>query len=80
MAIPKTILLGPDNCWRIGERLKQIREELEIKQTEMAESTAMPQSAVSALESGRRLPQINTLINYADSLGFDLVLVNRRRQ
>ena len=52
-------------------RLAQLREELNVKQSEMANFT---QSSVSKIEKRRDI-KISTLIDYLDSLGMGLEII-----
>lgn len=50
------------------ERLKAVREEKGLSQTELAAKTGLQPSAVSHFESGRRSPSFDNLRRLADAL------------
>jgi transcriptional regulator with XRE-family HTH domain len=51
-----------------GERLRRIREEKRMNQTDLAAKTGLQPSAVSHFESGRRSPSFDNLKRLADAL------------
>ncbi len=51
-----------------AERLKAVREEKGLSQTELAAKTGLQPSAVSHFESGRRSPSFDNLRRLADAL------------
>lgn len=51
-----------------GERLRRIREERKLNQSELAERTGFQPSAISHFESGRRAPSLENLTKLADAL------------
>ena len=48
------------------KKLKELREKLDISQTELSKKIGIPQSSYSHFEVGRSEPNINTLIKLAD--------------
>jgi len=51
-----------------GERLRRIREEKRMNQTDLAARTGFQPSAISHFESGRRSPSFDNLKKLADAL------------
>jgi len=51
-----------------GERLRRIREEKRLSQSELAEKSGFQPSAISHFESGRRAPSFDNLKKLADAL------------
>ena len=56
----------------IGERLKMMRNALQLKQTEMAKAMELNPSAISQMESGRTKPSLETLAEIAKRYQVDL--------
>lgn len=50
-----------------AERLKELMNKLDIKQSDMVEKTGIPKSAISMYVSGQRLPRQNRLSTIADA-------------
>jgi transcriptional regulator with XRE-family HTH domain len=57
---------------RIGSRLRQQREALEITQQELGSRTGLGQALISRLESGKHQPRFDTLVRYASGLGLSV--------
>jgi len=56
--------------WRhIGDRLRQAREYLELKQEEAAEAVGLSRSALSMVENGRRKVDVIELARFAEVYG-----------
>lgn len=53
----------------LGENIKKAREELGMKQSELAESVGVSQTSVAYFESGARSPSIPTLKLLSKVLG-----------
>lgn len=53
---------------KFGDRLRQLREEKRMSQTELAEKVGFQPSAISHFESGRRSPSFDNLKKLADGL------------
>ena len=51
---------------RIGDRLRQAREYLELKQEEAAEAVGLSRSALSLVENGRRMVDAVELARFAE--------------
>lgn len=64
-----------------AERLKVVREEKGLSQTELAAKTGLQPSAVSHFESGRRSPSFDNLRRLADALNVTIdYLLGRSNQ
>ncbi|MBC1939174.1 helix-turn-helix transcriptional regulator [Listeria welshimeri] len=55
----------------IGEAIKRKRTEKRMKMTELAEIVGTSQSAISLIENGKRLPNVNTLKKICSALGIN---------
>lgn len=55
--------------WRLGQKIKEIREQKNIKQVDLAYALGYDRSNMSRLESGRVNPRFTTLIKVANELG-----------
>lgn len=58
-----------DKWQQIGERLRQAREYLELKQEEAAEAIGLSRSALSLVENGRRKVDAVELARFAEVYG-----------
>jgi len=56
----------------IGERLKQVRQALRLKQVDMAKELKLNPSAISQIESGRTNPSLETISEIGSRYGVDL--------
>ncbi|QBP29727.1 helix-turn-helix DNA-binding domain protein [Mycobacterium phage Typha] len=63
---------------QIVDALAQARVERGWSQSRMAKQLHVWQSGLSMIETGQRRPTLDTVVSYADALGYDLVLVPRR--
>ena len=54
--------------WRLGQKIKEIREQKGIRQVDLAYSLGYDRSNMSRLESGRVNPRFTTLIKVANEL------------
>lgn len=53
----------------IGATLRRLREARNLRQIDLAERLAMPQSYVSKLETGERALRAGEVFSYAEALG-----------
>ena len=51
-----------------GERLRELRQRKDVTQVVLAERSGLPQSHISAIETGSMLPTLVTLIRIAAAL------------
>lgn len=58
--------------WRLGQKIKKIREQKNIKQVDLANALEYDRSNMSRLESGRVNPRFTTLIKVAQELNVSL--------
>jgi len=58
--------------WRLGQRIKKLREDKGITQQQIAHELDTEKSNISRLESGRVNPKFSTLINVAKQLGIKI--------
>lgn len=58
-----------DNIKVFNERLKELRNEKELSQEELAKQSGLSRSAVSAWESGTRVPSAAAIIVLAKFFG-----------
>lgn len=52
----------------LGDRIREMREDQGLNQSELAERVGTSQSTISQLEKGKRNPSYRTLQNVADAL------------
>ena len=52
-----------------GARVREIRNKRGLTQVELAERCGVPQSRISAIENGSRVPNIETVLRLAKALG-----------
>jgi DNA-binding XRE family transcriptional regulator len=68
-------LVALDELAELVQQLKAAREEKGLSLADLTRLTGMDRSALSKLETGRRLnPTIETLVRYADAVGKRLVV------
>ena len=65
---------------KIGEKIKQLREEANMKQYELATVLNISPQSVSLYENGNRMPDITTLIQIADFFNVSLDYITERTQ
>lgn len=53
----------------LGDRIREMREDQGLNQSELAERVGTSQSTISQLEKGKRNPSYRTLQSVADALG-----------
>jgi transcriptional regulator with XRE-family HTH domain len=59
----------------IGHTIKNIRKSLRMKQTELSEKTGISKSYISMIESGQKIPTLDTLQCLSIALGTPLPLL-----
>ena len=62
---------------RVGRRLRQLREERKLTQEKLAYECGRSKSYLCEIESGKKLPSLAALAEFADRLGvqvFDLLV------
>lgn len=62
---------------RVGRRLRQLREERQLTQEKLAYECGRAKSYVCEIESGKKVPSLALLAEFADRLGvpvFDLLV------
>lgn len=52
-----------------GQNVRKRRKELRLTQEALAEKTKIPQPYISAVESGKRCPNLSTVAQIAEALG-----------
>lgn len=57
----------------LGKKMKQIRLEKKISQTEIAYRCGFDKSNYNTIEAGKRNPTITTLLKIANALNIDLI-------
>jgi DNA-binding XRE family transcriptional regulator len=60
----------------ISQKLKALREERDLTQTQLADLAGLPQSHISRLEAGRHSPSMKTLKKLADALKVEIGSLN----
>ena len=60
---------GSETWRKIGDRLRQAREYLELKQEEASEAVGLSRSALSMIENGRRKVDVVELARFAKAYG-----------
>lgn len=53
----------------VGDRVKELREQMNISQNKLAKLAGISQAAISILESGKKSPTVDTLGRIAQALG-----------
>lgn len=56
----------------VKKRLKDIRENLKLNQSQFADKVGISQAAISQFEDGKRVPSIETLDKIATTLGMSV--------
>jgi transcriptional regulator with XRE-family HTH domain len=54
----------------LGPRIRRIRRGLDMSQENLADNAGIHRTQISLIESGERLPRIDTMIKLAGALGF----------
>lgn len=62
--------MKPDTLARVfGENVKRRRLELHLTQVDLASKIGTPQPYISAIEDGKRIPNLSTVAKIAEGLG-----------
>ena len=69
------MLLLPDKCIAIVDKLIELRKAKGLTQREIAKAANLAQPAIARLESKAAIPQLDTLLKIAAALDYDLELV-----
>lgn len=56
----------------LGQRIREVRERAELNQKEFCAVLGIPQSTLSAYETGRMQPTISSLVNIAEKFNISL--------
>lgn len=76
----KQELLEEYHLQKISLRVIELRLELGLSQKEMADALGMIESQYCRLEKGKHNPTVLSLIEIADSFGFDLDIKLKKRK
>ena len=57
---------------QIIEAMKKRRKELKITQTELAEKLGVKQQYIAAVEQGKKVPTIKTVVRICDAIGLQV--------
>jgi transcriptional regulator with XRE-family HTH domain len=63
------------NLVQVGEKIRQRRQRLDIRQNDLAELSGVALRTLIAIENGRGNPSFETLTKIIDVLGLELNLV-----
>lgn len=66
-----------DATWRIGQRIRERRKFLRLRQRDLAELAGVTLRGLTALENGHGNPTVRQLAKLAEVLGFELTLHER---
>jgi len=71
-----------DNLPSIGERIKYIRKQHKLTQTEFAQSLEISQGTLSEIESGKAKPSFDVLVLLSDKYMVDMnwLIINRKEE
>jgi transcriptional regulator with XRE-family HTH domain len=58
----------------LGERLRRVRERLDVQQVQLARTIEMEPTNLAKIERGQKNVTIDTLVRIADGLGLDLTI------
>jgi transcriptional regulator with XRE-family HTH domain len=61
--------IGPTIGGLLGERVRELRTKRGLTQVEFAALCGIPQSRVSTIEKGSRVPNVETVLRLAQALG-----------
>lgn len=76
----KQALLEEYHLQKVSLRVIQLRLELGLSQKEMADALGMLESQYCRIEKGKHNPTVLSLIEIADSFGFDLDIKLKKRK
>jgi transcriptional regulator with XRE-family HTH domain len=65
-------ILGINDFFRFGDKLKEKRKELSLTQEQMADKLGLKTSTYGNYETNKREPNSETIKNIADKLGMDV--------
>lgn len=68
----KKLIIEMDHRQRIGQQLKELREQAGLNQTQMAERTGLLQPNIARVEAGKYNVNIDTLNKMAEALGAEI--------
>lgn len=63
-----------DQEYTLLEKLSQIRKNKKLSQRDLAKLIGIKQPMLAKIEKGKNSPQLNTLLNILNSLGYEIVL------
>ena len=61
-----------DKEYKLLEELSELRKKKKLSQRQLAEILGMKQPTLAKIEKGKNSPQLNTILNILDSLGYTL--------
>lgn len=64
---------------KISETLANLRRERKMTVRALAQATGLNISNISLIETGKRIPQIDTLIKILDALDAELMIIQKGR-
>ena len=64
------------NNYEIGKRIKELREQTDLRQNQVAAYLGVDQSYLSKIESGERSISVDQLDRLAELYGCDLAIIN----
>lgn len=67
--------LAPTIGGLLGERVRELRKKRGLTQIEFAVLCGIPQSRISTIESGSRVPNLETVLRLAQALGCKVTLL-----
>jgi transcriptional regulator with XRE-family HTH domain len=70
---------SPDHA-AFGHAIRQIREERDITQTQLAAITKLDRSYISGIERGERNPSLTNILKIARALGVTACEIHRRAE
>ena len=67
------------NKLEIGKKLQHRRDELSLKQEDLAEMTGITSKTIYLIESGKGNPSVDTLNKIMDVLGLEITIEIKKR-